>query len=406
MVLVISRKLPFLGVEQSVAVDNVNSGRDLSVNSLTLKSWRLWLASFVSWTLYSLFYSLFTSWWVYSAGHWSFPAVKHDAFILILNCWIDALLTPFVLIIAFRFPFERKAWKRRSLQYTVGMFIFTLAHMAVRMFVYPVQNQFTGVVQAPSLNLLWKMFLYGIPDEGISKYAPLVALAQLVHGLAKARTRDLANEELRRILAETELENLKLQLRPHFLFNTLNALSELIHESPADAEKMVVHLSALFRRALHVQKQDLTQLHDEIDFIRHYLEIEKIRFPNRLTWDIDADPQLGSLLIPSLILQPFVENALKHGVSKIVKGGKILIAVKRQDGALRITVQDNGPGFSSAFPHPLETGIGIHNTRQRLENLFPGDHRLTVENAKNGGALVAIEIPIVEEVATVAHSKS
>ena len=311
-----------------------------------------------------------------------------------------------VLIFAFRYPFEKRTWKRRTLQYAAGMFVFTLVHMAVRMFVYPVQNQFTGALQAPSLTLLWKMFLYGIPDEGISKYAPLVALAQLVHVLAKARMRDLANEELRRTLAESELENLKLQLRPHFLFNTLNALSELIRESPADAEKMVVHLSALFRRALHVQKQELTQLRDEIEFTRHYLEIEKIRFPNRLTWRIDVDPELGNLLIPSLILQPFVENALKHGVSKMVKGGRILIAAERRNGALRITVQDNGPGFSSPSPQPSGTGIGIQNTRQRLQNLFPGGHRLLVENPSAGGALVAIEIPIVEEMTVVTSAKS
>jgi two-component system LytT family sensor kinase len=217
-----------------------------------------------------------------------------------------------------------------------------------------------------------------------------IIVGGLVLGPAYARSSHLRASRLETQLAQAKLEALKMQLHPHFLFNTLNAISALEAEDSERAQRMLARLADFMRLTLDNSGVQEAALEREMDFLARYLEIERIRFPEKLTVRMDLSPETLDARVPNLILQPIVENAIRHGIAAQRGPGRIEISSRKQNGSLLLRVRDTGPGLRH---EAVAEGIGLQNTRARLLQLYGATSRLTLENADGGGLAVTIEIP-------------
>jgi two-component system, LytTR family, sensor kinase len=209
-----------------------------------------------------------------------------------------------------------------------------------------------------------------------------------------ANTRTEAKlEEQQRLLMQARLEALTSQINPHFLFNTLNSVSALIRTDPARARVMVQKLSRILRQRLR-KHENLTPLRDELEFINDYLSIEVTRFGDKLRFVEAVETETLDMLMPSMLLQPLVENSIKHGLSAKVEGGTITLEAKRVEGRLHIAVADDGAGISQEKLAGLRAGgIGVSNVTERLKVLYGTDYRMWIESAPGQGTRIAIEVP-------------
>lgn len=200
-------------------------------------------------------------------------------------------------------------------------------------------------------------------------------------------------EEQQRLLMQARLQALSSQINPHFLFNTLNSVSSLIRTDPAQARTMVLKLSNILRRLLR-KHDNFTALREELSFIDDYLAIEVVRFGEKLRFDKDVDPETLDMLVPSMLLQPLVENSIKHGLSTKVEGGTIRLKARRVDSRLQLLVEDDGVGIPEAeLATLLERGIGVSNVNERLKVLFQNDYRMWIDSQPGRGTRIGIEVP-------------
>jgi two-component system LytT family sensor kinase len=190
-------------------------------------------------------------------------------------------------------------------------------------------------------------------------------------------------------LAEARLDALRAQINPHFLFNTLNAIAALVERDPAGVRRMIARLGELLRHTIDSRGAATVPLREELDFLQRYVEIMEIRFQGRLRVQTEIDPGALDVLVPSLILQPIMENALEHGASRAVGEGRIEITAVLDASRLIVTVRDNGPGVREGE----SAGVGLSNTRARLAQLYEGEASLTLTSDPNGGAVATITIP-------------
>jgi two-component system LytT family sensor kinase len=200
-------------------------------------------------------------------------------------------------------------------------------------------------------------------------------------------------EEQQRLLTEARLQALARQINPHFLFNTLNSVSSLIRTDPHQARLMVLKLSRILRRLLR-KHENFSPLRDELDFIEDYLSIEVARFGEKLRFEKEVDAATLDMLVPSMLLQPLVENCVKHGLSNKIEGGTIWLRARRVDGRLYLVVEDDGVGI----PEPklaklLENGVGVNNVNDRLKVLFGADYRMWIDSQPGKGTRIEIEVP-------------
>jgi two-component system, LytTR family, sensor kinase len=220
------------------------------------------------------------------------------------------------------------------------------------------------------------------------------------HYYQRYREREAQAAELRRELVEARLESLRMQINPHFLFNTLHAVSALIHENPEAADRVVARLSDLLRLSLDQSKPQEVPLREELEFLDRYLEIEQTRFGDRLRVEKQVQPDALPALVPYLILQPLVENAIRHGIEPREDTGQLSIQARRNNGKLELRVTDNGDGLAERPGQAPREGIGLSNTRSRLHHLY-GDKFLLELTSPNGGGLEArIDIPYRTESAS------
>ena len=207
------------------------------------------------------------------------------------------------------------------------------------------------------------------------------------------RERELQTAQLRQELVEARLSALRMQLNPHFLFNTLHAVSALLHENPEAADRVIARLSELLRLSLDQSKPQEVPLCEEMGFLERYLEIEQTRFADRLRVEMEIEPVTQQALVPYLILQPLVENAIRHGIEPREDAGRLAIQASRNNGKLQLRVRDNGSGLpGNGNGAPLE-GIGLSNTRARLQHLYGDQFRFELMPAPGGGLEALIEIP-------------
>ena len=224
-------------------------------------------------------------------------------------------------------------------------------------------------------------------------YCCIVCICWVTTHFQETRAQERRALELEAQLTQANLQALKMQLQPHFLFNALNAISSLIHENPDAADEMVGSLSQFLRMTLDMSSENEVPLRKELEFVARYLEIQQARFGERLRVCREIDLQNMNALVPPLILQPLVENAIRYGIESRETGGTITIRAAREGEVLRMEVADDGAGFNEAQLFGGRIGIGLSNTRNRLQELYGEKHqfRLTVNHPT--GACVKMEIP-------------
>ena len=224
-------------------------------------------------------------------------------------------------------------------------------------------------------------------------YAALVGAWHMLDYHARWRAREVQAARLGTQLAQAQLEALKMQIQPHFLFNSLHTISELVHEDPDAADRMVARLGDLLRLTVDNAAMHEVTLAREMDFLRAYLDIQQHRFQDCLTVTIDVAPDTLDALVPNLALQPLVENAIKHGVEPMGGAGEITVTAARRGDRLELVVRDNGRGLPPVRPAGGREGVGVRNTRARLEQLYGPTHTFEVKNDERGGVVARVELP-------------
>jgi len=378
------------------AVTQNSPGEPRKQNPMHLKvlksTWKVWVASFVVWTFIAVMsafsmYRFNYLFWKPSASFWD------ELRIPLINDLIFAAFTPIILQISLRYPIERSNWIRRGLQYCAGAIVFAAGHALVRMLVYPVTDSMTKQAYPIGWSLFGRLLLYGLPDICFEVYLPMVAIAHAIWYYLEFRDRELRASQLETRLAQAQLKALKSQLQPHFLFNTLHSISTLMFTNVKAADSMLVRLSDLLRMSLENNTVQETTLNREMQFVNGYLEIEKMRFGDRLEVRCDIAPETLDARVPHLLLQPLVENAIHHGTSRLTRGGELWINSYRRGDDLYLDVGDNGPGFSPKPEWHAKHGLGLNATRERLRVFYGERQRLDIHSAPGRGTIISVQIP-------------
>jgi two-component system LytT family sensor kinase len=246
----------------------------------------------------------------------------------------------------------------------------------------------TNFKQTLLFNFEWEVLIYG----------GVVALSHAIQLNRELQARELNESRLKARLVEARLESLQRQLHPHFLFNTLHAIAGLVHRDADAAEAMIVRLGELLRAVFRSDVQQEVPLARELELAEQYLDIQRVRFGTALTTDVDVPRELRGAPVPVLVLQPLVENAIKHGFARRPTGGVIRIRARQTGERLDLTVADNGRGVTADALRELNEGVGLSNTRARLEHLYPGRHALVCHPSDEGGFAVTISLPVAAAV--------
>jgi two-component system, LytTR family, sensor kinase len=351
---------------------------------------------------------LFSSFQAYQLMRFLYPGENTSVMLLAginIGYWyVWALLAPVIIGITRRFPLERGKWVRSLPVHLIAVFVVTAVHIGVfEWFRISLHHLlWTGdPMKATWWSQVTKTFLQNFDYEMMAYWA-IVAVYSAVQYHGEAQDRALKASRLDAQLAEAQLQALQRQLHPHFLFNTLNAISALMHRDVEAADQMLARLSDLLRIALDQRGQQEVPLKDELEFLQKYLEIEQARFGDRLTVEFVIDPETLDAQVPNLILQPLVENSIRHAVAVRIEPGHIAVKAKRAGDTLELSVRDNGPGMPPGRLAAPARGLGLSNTRSRLERLYGAAQHLTFAEPPGGGLIVTVSLPFrAEEIAEI-----
>ncbi|HEX2205971.1 MAG TPA: histidine kinase [Longimicrobium sp.] len=303
----------------------------------------------------------------------------------LIDAWYWALMTWPVFWLAMRFRFSRRSWARVLPLHLAAACVVATSSVAVNFGV----AQFVWADDPGTFALYFRNVFY----IDLQWYGAMVAVAHLVDYHRRWREREVQTAQLGARLSDARLEALKMQIQPHFLFNTLHSISELVHEDPAAADRMITRLGDLLRRTVdHAGAHEVT-LAQEMEFLEAYLDIQQTRFQDTLTVRLHVPEALMDARVPNLILQPLVENAIRHGTAPRGGAGRIEVTAERDGETLRLEVRDNGAGLPPVAPPRAREGVGVRNTRQRLAQLYGAGHRFELANAARGGAVATVVIP-------------
>lgn len=339
---------------------------------------------FLAWTAFGVFLGLLELPW---DSRWPVFAAK------VIDAWAWALLTPALLLM------DRALTSRESnIARLVAAFLllgvpFSLVHTYLSgLLLYPIPEVTWGPLRDSSYAVYY--FL-----GGWVTYCTFVAVLQAFKFYDEFRRGQVQLERAERSLAESRLVALRLHLEPHFLFNALNAISSEVAGNPQLARAMIGDLGALLRRSLDCKDSAEISLRHELTLLEHYLSIQRIRFGDRMDIAIEVDPAMMSVKVPSMLLQPIVENAIRHGIEGRVSGGKIVVSASRDADHLRIHVSDDGAGLPPDWTIESSQGHGLRVTRERLVALYScsGEDWLTVRRRESGGVDVMIRIPLSQD---------
>lgn len=339
-----------------------------------------WVAYLLSWTLIGLFFASQTYLaYKYSGGN---PHLGGILKFSLSEWYIWALLAPGVIALARSLPLERRHRARNLAIHVVASVGVAFVHWG--------------------LNNLCRRYVLGFPGSvslvytfhsNLVTYWVLVGATCGYDYYVRYRQGELHAAQLSAQLAQAQLQALRAQLHPHFLFNTLNGIATLVHRDPDAADQMIARLSALLRLTLEGIGVQEVPLAKEIEFLNSYLEIEKVRFGDRLTVEMQIAPEILGARIPYLILQPLVENAIRHGIAPRAQPGRIEIRAASENGFLNLEVRDNGPGLAAGSESSPRQGMGLSNTRSRMEKLYGEHQRFEMKNGIDGGFVVSLRIP-------------
>lgn len=305
------------------------------------------------------------------------------------QAWIWAALTPAILSLAARFPLRGPGWPRRLLLHVAvsAVFVFVV-ELAFELYLpwFPWPTRTPLVRRTLTLFALW-----ATADSML--YWVVLAIGHVQQEAARVTAKARREAVLEEQLTHARLDALALRLQPHFLFNTLHAISTLVLESPKDANRMIARLSELLRLTLNRTRSPFVPLQQELELLEHYIALQELRFGDHLSIRLTVPPGVGSSAVPALLLQPIVENAVRHAIGAGNRAARVDIDVRREANHLRFDVQDNGSGFRTD-DGSVEEGEGLRNTRARLREAYGDRHRFIVADSTLGGASVTIELPI------------
>jgi sensor histidine kinase YesM len=352
--------------------------------------WAKWLIIWGGWTLAAFFLTAE----ILSRSERFFPMTALETLVreLIFN-YIWFALTPLVIHLARRFPVGTgNGWRNLFFHLPAGILL-TLAHVAI----YSLVIHVSGLAVFPMA--YFQRFQYVLSfnfHSSLFCYWIVFGITSVVDAYRRQRENDLRRAQLETRLAHSQLAALKSQIHPHFLFNALNTISVLMEKDAKEANRMLVSLSGLLRAAIDQTETLEISLKEEMDFLERYLKIEQTRFEERLKIKTFVAPEALSAQVPNLLLQPLVENAVRHGIAPQIAGGTIEIGARREGDALYLYVRDDGGANESAKKSRTEIkeGVGLSNTRARLSQMYNAGHSFRIEN-ENGFA-VHITIPFKE----------
>ena len=296
--------------------------------------------------------------------------------------------TPLIYVLARRFPLRRERIVRAVMVHLGGALTMCLGWVSAGLLLSLLLNR--RPPDMPILRYYLSLLLTSLTLCLFLYFAVLGGIYALTY-YREAREREAQQTRLAAQLAEARLSALRMQLNPHFLFNSLNAITVLVRDrNTRDASRMLELLGGVLRQVLQSEKRQEVTLDEELQFIEKYLAIEQVRFSDRLQVRWSINPDARDALVPAFILQPLVENAVRHGISKRSEAGLIEIKGQELEGDLVLSVQDNGAGYSAESGR----GVGLANTRARLETLFGEAGRLEVINAEGGGTIATLRFPL------------
>jgi two-component system LytT family sensor kinase len=355
----------------------------MTIRTVLNSPWKRRLIGLGFWTLLGL---SFASQFYLSSAKAGLAVTWRQAVNYALGDWyVFAVLSIPVIHLARRCRFEAGSRTRSLLVHALGSVVFTLSYILLRALVGQWQSAATfAEAFKPLLVKTWHFnFLI---------YWVIVAVSQAFDYYRRYRERELRAAELEKRLAEAKLQALQMQLNPHFLFNALHSISCLMHKDIEAADRMLMRLGDLLRAALSSSNTQEVSLRQELEFLERYLEIEQTRFGDRLTVALDIPSDTLDSQVPNLILQPLVENAIRHGIEPCAKPGRIELGARRAGNTLTLKVCDNGAGLPDHEPAP--EGVGLSNTRARLRELYGEAHRFELLPAPAGGLLAQLTIPL------------
>ncbi|HKV73129.1 MAG TPA: histidine kinase [Gemmatimonadales bacterium] len=302
--------------------------------------------------------------------------------------WIPA--TPLIIWLGRRYRFTRGEWPRALLVHLLAAGAVFLLQTAVVTYVNLRTGHFTpdGDMMRRLVSAVVNQYVFDLLT-----YAIVLSVDAGFRLAREARERDLRAVQLERQLAQARLEGLRMQLQPHFLFNTLNSAVMLVRQGAnAEATSVLVQISELLRYVLD-EREAMVPLREELHFLRRYLDLEQVRFRDRLVVEVGVPDALLDIPVPNLILQPIVENALRHGIGARAGAGHLDISARQRDGAIELIVKDDGPGLRPGWELERDAGVGLSTTVRRLEELYGGAATIEVSPAKGGGTRVRLRLP-------------
>ncbi|MBM3880602.1 MAG: sensor histidine kinase [Verrucomicrobia bacterium] len=340
------------------------------------------------WTVIGL--SFASQFYLSSALFGYYTVTWSQAIGITLGDWyVWALLSLAIVWFARRFPLQRRHWAKLAVIHTAASLLVCVAYVLIRAGVGQLQSPWLGMTTT-----FWgtaeRLFLKNT-FLNLLIYWIIVSVSLGFDYYRKFRDREVRTADLERRLAEAKLMALQMQLNPHFLFNTLHTISALVHKDVEAADRMIARLSELLRLALENTNANEVPLAQELDFLRRYLEIEQTRFGDRLSVKLEVAPDTLAAQVPNLVLQPLVENAIRHGLEPHRRPGCIQLRAERKGDQLELEVRDNGGGLAPG--KPFQAGVGLANTQARLEHLYGRGQRCELRAAVGGGLVVSLRLP-------------
>jgi two-component sensor histidine kinase len=354
-------------------------------------------AFFALWTLVALIFVSLSA--ATALGGGNQPDLRLLFLIHFTRFYLWGLFSPLIYRFVRRFPIEIRAFRWRNLLiHLAGMTVFCTVHQLLLMVIRWMVNAPPGTPVSSFFENFFGNFFNGV-YLGVVIYPLIVFAIQAFVFYQNYRAEEEQKLRVTAQLARAELHALKMQIHPHFLFNTLHSISSLVLEEPPKANQMIARLGDFLRLTLEHSERQFVTLKEEIEFARCYLEIEQVRFSDRLQVEFNVEPASLTAQVPHLILQPLVENAIQHAIAPRATGGSIKISAKKFGDTARLEIADSGEGtHTERNVSNNGQGVGLANVRGRLKQLYGANHKFELNDNPAGGLTAVIEIPFEAEI--------
>jgi sensor histidine kinase YesM len=356
--------------------------------------WVRWSVGFIVWTMLGLSFAVRS--YLTALQNNANVSWKGTVSAYLIDFYLWGLLSPLIFILAKRFELwrhlPRNFFIHGILSAVFSFVVLSIAAVAFWYLGYPNLARTPTLFELYRLTALSAFYLH----TGLTVYWTTLIVAHASHYYRGLRQQETKAAQLATQLAQAQLRALEMQIHPHFLFNTLNSIAALLHKDVEAADRMIARLGDFLRLTLKRSDDQTINFGQELEFLKCYLDIERIRFHDRLVVEMDVEPQALDVKVPNLILQPLVENAIRHGIAKQTNSGRIAIRAYREKQRLILQVEDNGPGLN---PNGSASsgGIGLNNARARLQQFYGNDFQMEIANSAGHGVIVTLDIPAKSE---------